>query len=300
MKSQEQRGSFYAIVSGLLYGSIGYFGLSAMNGNLSASTMLFWRFFISSMVMLILLIPQLKGITDSYKQMFKAFVSGAFFYGISTLFYFFASQYLGTGLSMVIFFTYPVIIMILNYFFYNQSIPKVYYLAIFIIMVGMVLLIDLNEVGFDLSGICLGLCSAFFYACYIMFSKKNQLSPNVSTLMVCMGCMTTSFLVAYFSNTFEVPSTINVWVHLMGIGIIATVLPVLLMLHSLKYIGSEKASILSVLEPVFVVILGVLLLGERVETWHVVGIVLVLAGALITLFSHKINFPPKFLVKATS
>ncbi len=289
MKSQEQRGSLYAIVSGLLYGFIGYFGLSAMNGHLSASNMLFWRFLISSIIILIILIPQIKSINDSYRQMFSAFISGVFYYGISTLLYFIASEYLGTGLSMVIFFTYPVIIMLLNYFFYGQLIPKAYYLAIFIILTGMVLLIDMNEVAFDLWGIFLGLASAFFYACYMMFSKKNELSPHVSTLMVCLGCMVTSFFVAYFGNTLSVPSSAVVWLNLFGIGVIATVLPILLMLHSLKYISSEKASILSVLEPVFVVILGVLLLGETLEPWHALGIVFVLAGALITLFSHKIN-----------
>ena len=76
MKSLEQRGSLYAIVSGLLYGFIGYFGLSAMNGHLSASNMLFWRFLISSIIILIILIPQLKNINDSYRQMFHAFISG--------------------------------------------------------------------------------------------------------------------------------------------------------------------------------------------------------------------------------
>ncbi|HGF0879602.1 TPA: EamA/RhaT family transporter, partial [Legionella pneumophila] len=47
MNSQEQRGSFYAILSGFLYGFIGYFGISAIHGDLSASNMLFWRFLIS-------------------------------------------------------------------------------------------------------------------------------------------------------------------------------------------------------------------------------------------------------------
>lgn len=32
MNSQEQRGSFYAILSGFLYGFIGYFGISAIHG----------------------------------------------------------------------------------------------------------------------------------------------------------------------------------------------------------------------------------------------------------------------------
>ena len=69
----------------------------------------------------------------------------------------------------------------------------------------------------------------------------------------------------------------------------ATVIPILLMLYGLKYISSEKASILSVLEPVFVVIFGILLLGESLRFLSAVGIVLILAGALMTLFSHKIR-----------
>lgn len=290
MTSQEQRGSLYAIASGLLYGFIGYFGLSAIHGHISASNMLFWRFLISTVVIMILLIPQIKNIHDSYSSMFRAFLSGVFFYGISTMLYFFASDYLGTGLSMVIFFTYPVMIMMFNYFFCGQLIPKAYYAAIFIILIGMLLLIDMKEIAFDLTGIVLGLASAFFYAGYIIFSKKNPLSPNVSTLMVSLGCMVPAFIVAVSSNTFSVPDSLNVWLNLFGIGVIATVIPILLMLHSLKYISSEKASLLSVLEPVFVVIMGVLLLGEELQSWHALGIVFVLAGALITLLSHKLSF----------
>ncbi|RUR08498.1 DMT family transporter [Legionella sp. km772] len=289
MNSLEQRGSVYAILSGFLYGFIGYFGLSAINNHLSASTMLFWRFLISSLLMALIVIPQLKRLKLQRKQVLIAFGGGVFYYGISTLLYFYASLYIGSGLSMVIFFTYPVIIMILNYFFYGHTIPKIYYLAILIILFGMLLMIDMEQVGFDLIGITLGLASSFFYACYIVSSKKNEMPPNVSTSMVCLGCMTTSFIVSYFDHSLAVPQNMDTWINLLGIGVIATVVPILLMLHSLKYISSEKASILSVLEPVFVVIFGVILLGETLQPWHALGVVLVLLGALITLFSHQIN-----------
>jgi drug/metabolite transporter (DMT)-like permease len=289
MMSYDRRGSLYAILSGFLYGFIGYFGLSAINENLSSSTMLFWRFLIASTLIFILLIPKLKTFKGQSKEIAIAFLSGVFFYGLSTLLYFYACHHIGSGLAMVIFFTYPVIIMILNYFLYKQRIPVIYYIAILIILFGMLLLIDMSEIGFDLLGISLGLTSAFFYACYIISSKKNVISPDISTLMVCLGCMTTSFFVACFTHTFVIPSSITVWFNLFGIGVIATVIPILLMLYSLKYISSEKASILSVLEPVFVVIFGVLLLGETLKPWHALGVIFVLAGALLTLFSHRIK-----------
>jgi drug/metabolite transporter (DMT)-like permease len=290
MMSQEYRGSIYAILSGCLYGFIGYFGLSAINGNMSASTMLFWRFLISSLIIFIIILPRIKNSDDAYKNMFIAFLTGAVYYGISTWLYFLSSQYIGSGLAMVIFFCYPVLIMLLNYFFYGQLIPKVYYLAILVILVGMGFMVDLDALSFNLWGIFLGIASAFFYACYIIGSKRNKLSPNMSTLMVCLGCMVTSLIFSLFTHSFTFPESMAVWRNLFGISVIATVVPILLLLYSLKYISSEKASILSVLEPVFVVILGVLLLNEELRLWSVLGVVLVLSGAVITLFSHKINF----------
>lgn len=289
IKNQEYRGSIYAILSGFLYGFIGYFGLSAINGNLSASTMLFWRFLISSLIILIIMLPKIKRTNDSYKNMFIAFLTGVLFYGMSTWLYFLASHYIGSGLAMVIFFTYPVLIMLLNYFLYKQSIPPVYYLAILVILIGMALMVDLDALSFNLWGILLGIASAFFYACYVIGSERNELSPNMSTFMVCLGCMVTSLFVSLFNHSLTIPS-IDTWYHLFGISIIATVVPIVLLLHSLKYISSEKASILSVLEPVFVVIFGVFLLDEKLSLWGAVGVLLVLTGALITLFSHKINF----------
>lgn len=283
--SAEQKGSLYAILSGFLYGFIGYFGLSAIHGQLSASTMLFWRFLIASVLIFLMLLPKIRQLNYSSWPMLMAFYGGIFFYGISTMLYFYASLYIGSGLSMVIFFTYPVIIMLLNYLFYGQYVSRTYYVAIFIILSGMILLIDFHEIGFDLLGICLGLSSAFFYACYIMSSKKSTLSPGLSTLMVCLGCMTTSLIVALCDGSFTIPHSSATWINLLGIGVIATVIPILLMLHGLNYISSEKASILSVLEPVFVVIFGVLLLGETLKLWHILGVILILCGALFTLMA---------------
>lgn len=287
--NQEYRGAIYAITSGFLYGFLGYFGLSAMDSSLTASTMLFWRFLISSIIILMVSLPTIKYTADSYKKIFSAYLMGAVFYGLSTWFYFLSSQYIGSGLAMVIFFTYPVLIMLLNYFFFSQPIPHVYYVAILVILVGITLMVDVDALSLNLCGIVFGIVSAFFYACYIIGSKKNKLSPSLSTLMVCLGCMTTSLLISLLSHSLAVPSSGVVWYHLFGVAVVATVLPILLLLHSLKYISSEKASLLSVLEPVFVVILGMVLLGEELRFWNAVGITLILAGALITLFSHKMN-----------
>jgi drug/metabolite transporter (DMT)-like permease len=70
-------------------------------------------------------------------------------------------------------------------------------------------------------------------------------------------------------------------------AIICTALPILLLLKGLKYISSEKAAIVSVLEPVFVLLSGIILLGETVSVMQIFGTIIILSGAVITLFSKN-------------
>lgn len=285
--SHEQKGSLFAILSGLLYGFLGYFGITIMAADFSITTMQFWRFAISSLAVCVMLLPKLKSIKEDRIEIIKAFFLGAFPYAGSAIIYFFAAEYIGTGLSMVIFFTYPAFVMVLNYIFYKTKILKIYFLALFMIAIGMVMLIDIYAVRLDIAGIGLGLLSAVFYAGYMVFSKKNRISPLVSTLMVSLGCTITSLVISLQGSSFAVPSTLSVWMNVFGMGIICTAIPILFLLQAMEYLTSEKASILSVLEPVFVMIFGVLLLGEKVSIMQTLGILTVLSGAVLTLFSEK-------------
>ena len=286
--SKEHLGACYAILSGFLYGFVGYFGVSVVQSSVSVSNMLFWRFLISSLLIATLFLFKKNRVFSCRKSMVIAFCNGGIFYALSTMLYFFACPYIGSGLGMVIFFTYPALVMLLNHMIYGQSIPGIYYYAIVIIMIGMLLFVDTDEVHIDVIGIILAVMSALIYAGYIISSKQiSALSPTVSTLMVCLGCMTTCLLISIANHSLIIPSTSAIWLHLVGISVLSTTVPILLFLYSLNYISSEKASILSVLEPIFVLIFGVTLLNEPMKLQYVIGVVIVLAGALLTLCSSQ-------------
>ena len=248
MLSNEHRGSLYAILSGFLYGFVGYFGVSAIRGSLSVTNMLFWRFLIASLFIAIILVFQTQHPKISRRDLRMAFANGIIFYGFSTMLYFFACPYIGSGLAMVIFFTYPAMVMLLNHFFYGQQIPIVYYFAIAIISSGMPLFVDTHEVQFDILGIVLSLFSALLYAGYLVSSKKiSSFSPLISTFMVCLGCMLTNLLISLANHSLAVPLGLPIWLDLLGIGILSTAAPVLLLLYGLNYISAEKTAVLSVL-----------------------------------------------------
>jgi len=286
--SNEQKGALCAITSGIFYSFVGYFGMSVINADHSASNMTFWRFLVSSALISFILIPRFKAINENFLEMLKMLIYGAVFYGVGVVMYFVSSKYIGTGLAMVIFFTYPAMVMFLNWLLYKKGMIKTCYLSIFIITVGLILLVDISEFKLDIVGVGLSILSAILYAFYIVFSKKSKLSALVSTYMVCIGCTIASLMLALVDQSFAVPMTLSVWINILGIGIICTALPILLLLEGLKRISAEKASILSVLEPVFVVIFGVTLLGEKINLLQCLGIITVLLGALITLFDRRL------------
>jgi len=285
--SAQQKGSFYAIASGLCYGFIGYFGISLMDEGLSVFNMLFWRFLVTTLFMLIMLIPQYRILLKSFKESLKALFYGMILYSSSGILYFISSQSIGTGLSMVVFFIYPAIVMLFNVIFYKAKISKIYYFAFSMILIGMVLLVDTHKFMLDVFGIVLGILSAILYAFYIIASKDLNISSTLSTFMVSLGCMLTCLISALIDSSFYIPSGFNNWVDISSMALICTAFPILFLLEGLKYISSEKASILSVLEPVFVVILGIILLNEKVTGIRIIGIVIILSGALMTLLPNK-------------
>jgi drug/metabolite transporter (DMT)-like permease len=285
--SDNQKGSFYAIISGLCYGLLGYFGVTLMNSGFSIAGMLFWRFLIATLFMLVILIPEYKTLLQSHKESLKVIIYGVTFYSGSAIIYFISSKYIGTGLAMVIFFTYPAIVMLFNFLFLQAAISKTYYLAFIMIIVGMVCLADIQDASLDIVGIGLGLLCAVFYSGYIIASKESRVPPMLSTLMVSIGGAITCFILSCKDPSFCVPINTEQWLNIFGVAIICTVIPILLLLQGLKYISSEKASILSVLEPVVVVIVGITLLNEQINNMQIIGIIIVLSGAVLTLFSNS-------------
>ncbi|MBA2652236.1 MAG: DMT family transporter [Tatlockia sp.] len=285
----KNNGAFYATLSGLFFGLIGYFGISVIQENISVPNMLFWRFLISSLFIFFLLLPQLNSLKKTPIETLKVILYGLSFYGSTSIFYFMAAKYTGSGLAMVIFFTYPALVMLFNYILYKQKINRIYYLALFIIFIGMLCLVSGSQYTFNFLGLGFGLLSAVLYALYIIVSKNSTLAPLVSTFWVSLGSALICLVAALLQDSFRVPGQLSVWLNILGIGIICTALPIVLLLKGLKHISSLQVSILSVLEPVFVVIFGILLLGEKINLTQGLGILVLLSGALLSLLSGRFD-----------
>lgn len=303
-KNHKLFGTLLVITSGLLYGMIGYFGIKLFEQGFSVPAMLFWRFFIAAAWMLIMTLVLRRGhkhklASGQLGLMLKLAVIGAISYAGGSAFYYLSSLHIGTGPAMVIFFSFPVFVTLFSVVFKKTRMNRYVVLALLMVMSGMVCLNGSGIHNLDNMGILFALIAAVSYAVYVYYSQASstQVDTLRLTLFICAGCSLIFLFFAVASQTFQVPHTLRAWRDILTIGVIATAVPIQLLLNGLKYISSVKASILSVLEPVTTVVIGLLFLNETLSGMQVAGILIVLSGAVVIQFEKQPEFKAKTPLK---
>src|ERR671920_2308379 len=81
----------------------------------------------------------------------------------------------------------------------------------------------------------------------------------------------------------------------IGLGLGCTALGYMLYYRLIDHVGEERAALANYLTPAFALFYGVLLLGETLTIWAVLGLMLIIAGAEITLRGAKRRRPKRDL-----
>jgi drug/metabolite transporter (DMT)-like permease len=277
---KEIKGIFYAALSGILYGSLGYYGFSLVSEHFTIVDMLFWRFFLASVCLVPFLFRKEIWVSTSFNKIFLLFILGTAVYGVGAGCFFAAAKAIGTGLAMVIFFSFPLFVVLFNWIFDREPVGFITFASIGIILIGLILLADHGSGTLTLSGFMLAILSGLGYAIYVLVGKKVEVTPVLSTFLLCTGSTVLFMLIAFYNRgglSLPIPSD---WFSALMLGVVCTLLPILLLLKAMQIISVTKASVLGVLEPIATVIIGILFLEEMITAQQWLGIAIVLAGAL--------------------
>ncbi len=283
--------SLLIALSGVLYGFLGYLGTYMVNDNMSISCMLFWRFFVAGLWMTIFVVKDLavreKNTLLDRSALTIMFLLSAAGYAGSSGFYFVSSQEIGTGLAMVIFFSYPIAVALHSWLVHRHKMTWQTLSTLLLMFTGLILLHDFTGQGLSFSGLLFGILSALSYALYIIGNKKFStvaINSNILTMAVCFGCAIIFLILSLHSNDFILPQSTSAWVSLLALGILVTAVPIQLMLNGLKHVSATRASIISVLEPLVTVIVGLIFLNESVTNLQFIGGFLILSSAIFIQF----------------
>lgn len=279
-----------AALSGILYGFLGYFGTKLLKTHMSVSTMLFWRFFVAALwIMLCTFWTERKVLPRvQFSHYWQPYLLGGLCYGGAAACFFTASQSTGTGLAMVIFFSFPMFVALYGLRKNHWRMSRYTLISLAAILLGLILLRGSDAHRVSVVGILFAVLSALFYSFYV-YKSKNMMRRTVSNhfaTMICLGCAIFFMMISLVTHQFSLPHSLTSWEYVLALAVIATALPVQLLLACMKTISPLKASILSVLEPVITLFIGVSLLDESVTQLQIYGVIIVIAGAILIQFSR--------------
>lgn len=220
-------------------------------------------------------------------------VSGAAL-GASWIFLFRAYQTIGVGVSSLLYYCGPIIVMALSPIVFGEKLTggKI---AGFIAVACGAFLIAAQGLGGNLpvSGIACGIASAFCYALMVIASKG---APHIeglenSTLQVCAAFATAlaltlitqgapSFLSASIAANID-------WRAVAMLGVVNTGLGCLLYFGAVAKLPVQTVAVVGYLEPLSAVVFSVVLLSEAVTPVRLMGAALIIGGALFCELTGK-------------
>jgi drug/metabolite transporter (DMT)-like permease len=225
---------------------------------------------------------------------FQILILGILGYYFSSIFDFYGLEYVSAGLERIILFTYPTIVVLLNFFIYRKPFNKKEIIALILtyggilsIFVGGNFFIDRNKF---FGGIWIFM-AAVTYAGYLVGSGK--LIPLIGASLytsLAMSIAAISVLVHY-SVQFPIyqlfNQSIKIYILSFSMAIFSTVIPVFLLSQGIKRIGSQRSAIISSLGPVSTLYLANIFLGEIVSSSEIVSTIVLISGVLLISTSKK-------------
>jgi len=273
-------GVLLILVSAASFGAMPVFARFAYEAGSDPITVLFLRFSIASVFMLIVMV--LRGIAFPKGRTFIALVlMGGVGYVCQTLSYFTALTLASAGLVAILLYLYPALVVIFTVLFLKDPITKNKTLALILALAGTMLTIGLDGGGQSL-GIILAITAAIIYSVYIIVGskviRKADAFSSSAVIMVSAGVVSCG-LVAVHGGAW--PATMAGWISIVAIALVSTVLGIVTFLEGLRRIGPANASMLSTLEPVVTVSLAAIVLGEAITFSRIVGGMMVLSAVTL-------------------
>jgi len=115
----------------------------------------------------------------------------------------------------------------------------------------------------------------------------KQLPVMVASLMVTMFASFSLLAIGIATNSLNFNMQPMAWMALAGMVAFSTVLSVFTFFRGISLIGSTKASILSMVEPLTTIGFSALLFSERMSWLQLAGGLAVLAGSLLVITAGK-------------
>ncbi len=237
------------------------------------------RFAIAAAVLLALAKVRREPLPTGRPRTMLLALGGIGYVGMS-LCYFFALERISAGLTSLLLYFYPALVVVLGALLMRDRPRPVALAAVAVATVGTVLTIGPVGGGQRL-GIALGLGSALVYATYILVSSRvHGVGPFAMSATVLLAGAGVMGVLALITRP-QLPSETGAWLALAGVALVGGVVAVTAFFAALALLGPSDTAVISTVEPVVSIGVAALVLGERLGAVQVAGGVVVLLAVVV-------------------
>lgn len=280
---QTSRARLSLIVSMAAFGTLAPFvrNISVSSGELA----LYRAVLAAALIGLFLLVKRQRIRVPGGKKELPLLLLSGMAMGINWILLFEAYKYTTVAISTLSYYFAPVIVTAVCPFLFKEKLTKKQLLCFVMSTLGLSLVIgitDLGRGGNDVLGIAFGLGAACFYAAVILLNKFIRGVTGIHrTFLQFLAAIVILVPYVAFTGGVSVASLDALgWVCLLIVGLVHTGITYCLYFSALKELPGQEAAILSYIDPLVAVIIGVAVLGEPLTWQQLVGGSLILGFTL--------------------
>lgn len=146
-----------------------------------------------------------------------------------------------------------------------------------------------GDVLIRIPGIVLAIGSALCYSLYLVIVNRSKRIRNVSEHTLTLYSLVTGAVLfaairaAQGGSMLEGIDTLGDWGNFIGLAIIPTMVSMLTIAISSRYIGPTKTAVLGVFEPLTAILIGTLMFGETLTAKMATGIAVCVAAVVFMI-----------------
>jgi len=265
----------------------------AIVGHVTPLALTFFRWVIAVGLMFLFAWPEIRSHAPAIRRNWKTIAWLGFWgTGLHNAFAYVGLQYTTATNGVILNSSVPVMIIILGWAVYRDTITRIQSLGVAISLVGVLAILTRGDPSVLASlslnkGDVIVVVGMVFWAAYTIFLRIKPAEVSGLALLACCGCVGLVLLfplfvleMLFFGGRVEVNlATVSAMFY---VGIFPSFVGYIFWNRAVAEVGSNVAGIFMHLMPAFGSLLAWLFLGERIMLFHVVGIALILAGIALT------------------
>lgn len=291
--SNKAKGMICIIIATMCYGFVPILIRMTYDEGSDPTTTSFLRFFLAIPIVLIPILKKRVSLKITGKEVLYLAISGAICMAGATLLISFSYNYISVGMSATLHFIYPIFVAMVCVALFKEKFDKWKLIALLASTCGVVAFMEKGQTTGSWLGITLALLSGIAYGVYMIIVDKTSLNKMYVFMFTFYISIFTAIATLAFSPLTGGLSLATItpkgWLICAAYSILSTVVAVTLFQAGIVYVGAATAAIVSTVEPITSVLMGILLLGETITIFKIVGCALIILSIVFISRSAKPN-----------